>query len=295
MRPLSALLGSFLLAMGAVASAQYGGPESLKAELPGGEDLVFAREPKELGLFSTLANGVFAPAMDGVKRPAIVLFHACAGIQPHVRRFAEQALQSGYVVLVVDAMRGMKADCGSPPTIPNARLVKDALDAVAHLAGFREVDAKRISVVGFSKGAIVATWTASSRVADAVRPGTPPIAAAVSMYGLCAAPVSRARPQGVQVLQPDTDRPLLLLLAGKDTETPPAACLDRLPALKSGGAPVEWHVYPDATHAWDARELNGFTKTAWNGERVTYLYDEAVTNDSSRRALDFIGTRRVEP
>jgi dienelactone hydrolase len=115
------------------------------------------------------------------------------------------------------------------------------------------------------------------------------------MYGLCAAPVSRARPQGVQALQPDTDRPLLLLLAGKDTETPPASCLDRLPNLRSAGAPVEWHVYLDATHAWDARELDGFTKTAWNGERVTYLYDEAVTIDARRRALDFVGTRKVDP
>jgi dienelactone hydrolase len=295
MKRLSTLLGILALAVSGAAGAQYGEPQSLKAELPGGADLVFAKELKELGMFSSLANSVFTPAKDGVKRPAIVVFHTCSGIRGHVRQFAEQALQSGYVVLIVDAMRGMKTDCGSPPTIPNARLVKDALDAVAHLAGFAEVDPKRISLVGFSKGAIVAIWTASSKVADAVRPGTPPIAAAVAMYGLCAAPVSRARPQGVLALQSDTDRPLLLLLGGKDTETPPASCLERLPGLKAAGAPVEWHLYPDATHAWDERELNGFSKIAWNGERVVYLYDEAVTNDSRKRALEFIGSRKVEP
>lgn len=278
------------------AFAQYGTPASLKAELQEGGDLSFAAEPKTFARGVSLANHLFVPAgKEGVKLPALVIFHTCGGIKQHLSDWTEQALQEGYAVLVPDGLRGLKSDCGSPPQISNARLVKDALDAVAHLAALPYVDAQRISVLGFSKGAFVATWLASSSVAKTLRPGTPSIASAAGVYGFCSLPKTRGRPQGVQILQPDTDRPLLMLLGGKDNETPPASCLEQLPSLKAAGAPVQWHVYPEATHGWDQSENHGFTKVAYNGERVTYLYDKAATEDARKRVFEFLaqgaGTR----
>lgn len=299
MKAIRSLLGAaaiLLCASGASAFAQYGSAETLKAELAQGGDLSFPAEATELGRFTNLSNALLAPARKGSEKlPALVIFHTCGGVKQHIRHWTEEALKEGYVVLVPDGMRGLKNDCGSPPQISNARLVKDALDAVAHLATLPYVDARRIAVLGFSKGALVATWAASSSVANALRPGMPPIAAAISVYGFCALAPTRARPQGVQILQPDTDRPLLMLLGGKDNETPPASCLERLPRLKEAGAPVEWHLYPDATHSWDQSELHGFTKTAYNGERVTYLYDQAVTEDTRKRIFDFLARRMARP
>lgn len=294
MKYLLLLIGFLLASLTQPAFAQYGTPESLKAELREGDDLSFAIEAKQLGSFTNLANNLFSPARkDGEKLPALVIFHTCAGIQPHLRYWTEEALKEGYVVLVPDGMRGRQIDCGSPPQIPNARLVKDALDAVAHLAALPYVDSSRISVLGFSKGAFVATWLTSPSVANALRPGTPPVAAAVAVYGFCGLPPTRSRPQGAQILQPDTARPLLMLLGGKDNETPPASCLERLPSLKAAGAPVEWHLYPDSTHGWDQSDKNGFSKIAYNGERVTYFYDPAVTEDSRRRIFEFLSKRPV--
>lgn len=272
-----------------ITFAQYGTPETLKAELIQGGDLAFSSEPKELGTFTNIANGLFAPPMkEGEKLPALIVFHTCGGIGQHIRYWAEEALKERYVVLVPDGMRGLRNDCGSPPQIPNARLIKDAQDAVAHLAALPHVDAKRISILGFSKGALVATWIASSNVANALRPGTPAIASAVSVYGFCGLGPTRGRPQGAVILQPDTDRPLLMLMGGKDTETPPESCLEILPKLKESGAPVQWHLYPDATHAWDAPEKDGFSKIANNNERVTYKYDSAITEDTRQRVFDFL-------
>lgn len=271
------------------ASAQYGTPETLKAELTQKDDLTFSSEPKELGTFTNIANGLFAPPRkEGEKLPALVIFHTCGGISQHIRYWTEEALKERYVVLVPDGMRGLKHDCSSPPQISNARFVKDALDAVAHLAALPYVDAKRISILGFSKGAFVATWLASSNIANALRPGTPAIASSVSVYGFCGLGPTRGRPQGVVILQPDTDRPLLMLMGGKDNETPPGSCLERLPKLKESGAPVQWHLYPDATHAWDSPDKDGFSKIAYNNERVIYKYDPATTADTRQRVFDFL-------
>ena len=196
------------------------------------------------------------------------------------------------MVLVVDFLRGIQSDCGSPPQLSNGQLIRDALDGVAHLAGLPSVDSKRIYVLGTSKGALVATWLASSAVANAVRPGTPQIAGAVSLYGFCGLGPTRGRPEGVRILQNDTDRPLLMLLGGKDAETPPDSCLQQLPRLKSSGAPVQWHLYPDATHAWDAKEKDGFSKRDFKNERVVYSYSKSVTDDSIARTFDFLAQSR---
>lgn len=284
-----ALIATAVAAWAAAAAAQYGLPPTLAAEAAPGDDLVFAKESRELGAGAQLSNAVFSPARkEGDKLPALIVFHTCGGISEHIRDWTEAALRRGYVVLVPDGMRGLKNDCGSPPRIANARLIRDALDAAAHLAALPYVDASGISILGFSKGALVATWVASGSVAKALRPQAPAIASVVAVYGFCALGPTRGRPEGVTILQPDTDRPLLMLLGGQDTETPPASCLERLPALKAGGAPVQWHLYPEATHSWDAREKDGMTKTAFNGQRVHYRYDKAVTEDSQRRVFEFL-------
>lgn len=279
----------FLALLSGLAFAQYGTPASLKAELGQQDDLSFSSEPKELGTFTSFSNSLFVPARkEGAKLPALIVFHTCGGISQHIRYWTEEALKEGYVVLVPDGLRGLKSDCGSPPKIPNARLVKDGLDAVAHLAALPYVDSSRISILGFSKGAFVATWLASSSVTAALRPGTPSLAAAISVYGFCGLPPTRGRPEGVVILQPDTDRPLLMLMGGKDNETPPASCLEGLPRLKEAGAPVEWHLYPEATHAWDSTDKDGFTKTAYNNAQVTYRYDKGITEDTRKRVFDFL-------
>jgi len=282
-------IGAAAIAMSGLAAAQYGTPETLKAELAGTADLAFAAEAKELDASSPISNGVFSPTRnEGDKLPALVIIPTCGGATTHIRDWTALALKAGYVVLVSDSLRGLQNDCGSPSKVSNGRYIKDALDAVAFLANQPYVDQKRISILGFSKGALIATWLGSSAVANALRPGTPPIAATVAMYGLCALGPSRGRPQGIQILQPDSDRPLLMLMGGQDNELPPASCVERLPKLRESGAPVDWYVYPEATHAWDKSEQNGFTKIDFKGDRITYRYDKTITDDSRARVLSFL-------
>ncbi len=289
-----ALLGVFGLALGwALPShAQYGTPDSLKAEVGPMPDLDFKNGPAPTPDFSqpwtnTIWSGGGSSA---AKAPGVVVLHTCGGISQHIQEWSQVLLGAGFAVLPVDALRGRRADCGSPSAISNGRYVKDTLDALVALGGHPAVDANRLGVLGFSKGAMMAMWLGSSAVAKALRPDAPPVKAAVAFYAFCGLGPTKGRPQGIQIVQPDNDRPLLVLMGEKDNETPPASCLELLPKLKASGSPVDWHVYPGASHAWDSADKNGHSKTDFKGDKITYRFDPAATADSQRRVIQFLST-----
>lgn len=281
-----------ILCLAQSAWAQYGTPSTLQAELPFGTDLNFSVAPAQFTPSAVIGNTVFVPSgRVSNKHPALVVHHTCGGITEHIHRWTEAALREGYVVLVLDTLspRGLKNDCGSPSKIPNGRWIKDQLDAIAYLASLPFVEPGAISTLGFSKGGLASTWLSSSSVAQALRPGAVFPAAVVSLYALCALPPSRGRPQGILILQQEVTRPLLVLMGEKDNELPPQSCLRELPLRKAAGATVEWHLYPDTTHAWDKAEQDGLTKVSpINGDSVVYRYNKAATEDSQKRVFDFL-------
>lgn len=63
-----------------------------------------------------------------------------------------------------------------------------------------------------------------------------------------------------------------------------------LEGAKMAGAPVKWHVYPEATHCWDCVSLDGNSKVDFRGNRVVYRYDKDITADSARRMFEFLET-----
>ena len=63
-------------------------------------------------------------------------------------------------------------------------------------------------------------------------------AAVVSFYPGC---FTIRPPVGApfEIVNPDIDRPLLVLMGDKDTETPPGECVSKLELARAAGAPVE--------------------------------------------------------
>ena len=257
-------------------------------------DLDFPSEATELGTFSKLHNGLFRPVDKGAGPfPALVLAHNCAGIRPDIRYWLEAALQDGYVVLVVDSMRGHKNNCYAPLPVPNGRRLKDLYDAIAHLAKLPFVDPARIAEAGFSQGSFMAALLASPKAKQAVAPSAPRYAASAGLYGTCQWPAGTFKSVNFRLtfVFDDTDRPLLYLMGGDDRETPAEYCEPLLTTLKAKGAPIESHVYPGQTHCWDCVGLGGFSKIDHKGDRVHYRYDKATTEDSRRRVFEFLARR----
>lgn len=55
------------------------------------------------------------------------------------------------------------------------------------------------------------------------------------------------------------------------------------------GAPVEWHVFPKAAHAWDEPSISGvYTKMPWMADGGRFRYDSVITEQSRVRAFEFL-------
>lgn len=269
------------------------GPAEMLAESSNLADLTFPKTAVELGMFSKFNNILFRPSRgtSGQRYPAVVLLHRCGPFQDQeVRYWVEAALAKGYVVLPVDSLRGNANNCTFPLQVESGRRIKDAFDAHHHLAGLPFVDSARVYVVGFSQGSFIATLASSAQVASAF--GVPPtkrFAAAAGLYGHCQYPVGSIRGVSYQIdiLRPDVDRPLLLLMAELDNETPPTSCDEPVKQLTAKGVPIEAHIYPKTTHCWDCILSDGRVRTDFRGVQIVYRYDKAITDDSSQRIFEF--------
>jgi dienelactone hydrolase len=203
--------------------------------------------------------------------------------------WAKLAVSRGYVVLQIDSLgsRGVDTVCYGPKGDVNpARGVRDALQAADHLRSLPFVDKKRVAHIGFSWGAMVALL-GSSRAWRSALPGGEGFTAAVSVYPGCFTIQPKNAPS-FEIVQTSIDRPTLVLMGDKDTETPAAECVAKLGAIKAAGAPVEWHVFANATHCWDCAHLNGFSKTDVRGNQVAYRYSADFTRETEARIFAFL-------
>lgn len=210
-------------------------------------DLSFPSQPSAFEPGARPAMALYRPEGEG-PFPALVLVHQCGGLggerwqNQSMLEWARQAVARGYVALLVDALgpRGVQSVCMGPRNgVHFGRGVLDALQTVEHLRALPYVARERVALAGWSWGAMVATL-ASSRTGrgNARRPAT--FAAAVAFYPGCFTIRPQAAP-AYEIVHRDLDRPLLVLVGGRDVETPPADCVSRLEAAKARGAPVEWH------------------------------------------------------
>jgi dienelactone hydrolase len=86
------------------------------------------------------------------------------------------------------------------------------------------------------------------------------------------------------------DRPLLWLMGEADNECIIKEELQIIKDFQQIKLPIEYHLYKDATHCWDCKSKNGLRQNMYRlGSQVTvtYIFDQNVTNDSTKRVLDF--------
>ncbi|MBS0247291.1 MAG: dienelactone hydrolase family protein [Proteobacteria bacterium] len=258
------------------------------------DDLKFSTEATALSVINP-RMGLYRPPGDG-PFPAIVLAPHCNGLgslsgYPNlsIGRWGKELLDRGYVVLLIDSQgaRGVDSTCMEPrAAVYHLRGALDVLQASDFLRTLDYVDKRRIAVVGFSWGAMAGLLAASRFDRTALKAGTG-FAAFVAIYPLC---VTFVVPQGrpYDIVNRDIDRPGLVLMGGEDAEAPANLCVSKLQAAASQGAPVEWHVFPHATHCWDCAHLDGYSKVDFRGSRVEYRFDADVTADTKRRIFAFL-------
>ena len=178
--------------------------------------------------------------------PAVIVLHGSGGVSLRHRRRASELRKLGFATFVIDTFtpRNLMSSIYDQAQVSSQGMTADVYAALRLLATHPRLDGKRIGIMGFSKGGIVATYASVERLAnfyDALSGGHR-FAFAIAYYPLC------------QLNLDTKDRlagSLLLLLGEKDDYTPPEPCVRMANSLKRRGQSIEYELYPGAYHGFD--------------------------------------------
>lgn len=195
--------------------------------------------PMRLSAVLHLPPGARAPV------PAVIIAHGSGGVsESREGAWAARVVSWGYAALVVDsfAPRGIRETATDQSQLSTFANVADGFAALAWLAKDPRIDARRIAVMGFSKGAVVALHAATEPLRAAAGVGDSRFAAHVALYPGCDVRYWSAR---------QSTSPILMLLAGDDDYTPPEPCRAHAEDLRRAGAKVTLESYQGARHGFD--------------------------------------------
>ena len=224
-----------------------------------------------------IGNKVFKPEGDG-PFPAVVLVHTAGGLaNDHIRIHGQNLLAKGYVVLILDSLgpRRVAVVARSTPQVHPPIGVRDAYQAWDFLSRQSYVDKDKIFQMGTSWGGFVASSLASKGIAE-VNQAKGRFRATVGWYSTC----QLGPYDPYKYVFPDSDHPVLLLLAGDDKELLHKGlgdCFKELEDIKKMGLPIDFHVYEGIGHGWDKR----------GEERFGYIYSDKTTKDAFNRTVEF--------
>jgi len=175
--------------------------------------------------------------------PAFVFVHGSGGRLLRHQRYLELARSLGFLTLQLDSFgpRGVSSTVGNQTNVTAAMMTVDVLRALAFLAARPDVDARRIAVMGSSKGAIAALFAAWSPIREKVA-GDLDFAGYALLYPLC------ARIEDANV----TSSPVHVFIGEKDNWTPAAPCIAEVARMRALGRPWTITLYDGAFHGFDA-------------------------------------------
>lgn len=226
----------------------------------------------------------------GQKVAAMVIMHASAGVTESEYAWAQFFNDMGMATFVVDSFtpRGISRTVEDQTLLNFAASTADALKALALLATDPLIDAKRIGVIGFSRGGNAALNASFVKMRAAVIQDDSQFAAHFIFYASCS---EYAKTTGA---------PLRIFFGSKDSYNTVAACQNNVAALKSTGADVEMTVYDGARHGFDtAAPPNLWVPRGVTGKdcmpgSVNLDTAQAVLIDGTHlSALDFYGNRKA--
>lgn len=200
-----------------------------------------ARHPARLSATLHLPEGSPEPA------PCMVILTSSAGVQRHREHYYADLLnRSGTGALVVDSFtgRGVRRTVADQTLVSAAQMEGDAFAALALLRADPRIDARRIGIMGVSKGG-VATLNAAIAVRQRWRDGFPHL---FDLHvAICPGATAQHRDATTH------GRPMFFMLAAKDDYTPPDLAIEYAERMRSAGnGRIKVKVYGSAHHGWES-------------------------------------------
>lgn len=217
----------------------------------------------------------YLPETDG-PGPAVVILVSGDGLRQSHLSWAMILSKAGYVTLVVDSF-GARGGINYLDT-PALNIPDDAYSAFRYLSGRPDVDANRISLLGFSLGGsrLITTVTKENhRVPDGFNP-----VSAIAVYPEC-------QPDGA------VTTPLMILAGDADKLMSLSTCQAFVEQTAKNEYPAVIHVFPGVTHFFDNPEYSKFEGKLGNVPTPLWFkdnhYDANAHSDAVQRVLNFLG------
>ena len=206
-----------------------------------------------------------------------MLLHGCGGLSPSFRRapaasrWVDHLVSWGYAVLAFDsfAARDLHPDCTRDVDFYR---VADAFGALAFLKDRNDIDGARVSVLGFSSGAIAALSAVELRDHEPFElPADVQFNAAIAFSPICVT-------EGVMIA------PALVLVGELDDWSPVARCRFMVADSEGKGAPIKLVVYPGAAHEFGDGALRPLRRQFGHFS----AYNRAAADDATAQVMDFL-------
>ena len=185
--------------------------------------------------------------------PAVIGLHNCTGLNnsggtmgARYSDWGQRLAKDGFAVLFPDSnsSRGLGSQCGTNQRglrVDHER-VADAVLARAWLQQQSFVAADRVSLLGWSSGAITALWAVRMRPQLQTQESGPDFRSAVAFYPGCRRLFNAAWSARV---------PTLVLIGRADDQASAAVCQQMVAGARGRSARVAIEVYPGAYHDFD--------------------------------------------
>ena len=178
------------------------------------------------------------------KVAAVILMEGSGGIGPNLQQWVETINGLDMASFVPDSYAG-RGITDSSKLDWLAQMI-DAYRALGVLAAHPNIDPKRIAIFGLSKGGMTALYSSNVRFRDMYGSTNVEFAAHIVLYGPC---VRTYRDDGKV-----TGKPIRLFHGTADDVFSIQACREYVARLKQSGVDAQLTEFPDAHHAFTARD-----------------------------------------
>lgn len=205
-------------------------------------DLLAGRDGKPASLTGKLR----VPAVANGKVPAVVLLHGsggAAGVGSTIDGWSKELNQLGIATFAIDSFagRGITSTVMDQTQLGRLNMVADAYRALNLLAQDPRIDPNRIAVMGFSRGAQSALYSAMNRFSGLANNNVR-FAAHVVFYADCTT---------TYLGDTDVTAPIRILHGVRDNWNAVVPCRAYVERLTKAGRDVKLTEYADAQHAFD--------------------------------------------
>ena len=185
------------------------------------------------------------PLRPGQRVPAVVLVHGSGGIGPSTDLWARELNAAGIGAFILDSFagRGIVSTVQDQTQLHSLAMMVDAFRALDLLAAHPRIRADRIAVMGFSKGAVAAVYSAMTRFQAQYGNPAHRFAAHIGLYTPCNVAYAKDAEVG--------PAPIRLFHGVADDYVAIGPCRDYAARLKAAGADVTLTEYANGQHSFD--------------------------------------------